>query len=74
MPSVLSPGDLDSKPDNMDETVLSSVPSIIWDKALILSLQTQALLRKRSTITTKFETYFTGKSSLSLLLIAMTVA
>ena len=31
--------------------------------------------RKRSTITTKFEMYFTGKKiSLSLLLIAMTVA
>ena len=41
--------------------------SIIWDKALILSLQAQALLRKRSTITTKFEMYFTGKNSLSLL-------
>ena len=26
-----------------------------------LSLQTQALLRKRSTITTKFEMYFTEK-------------
>ena len=32
----------------------------MWDKALILSLQTQALLRKRSTIT-KFKMYFTGK-------------
>ena len=40
---------------------------------MILSLQTQALLRKRSTITSKFEMCFTGKSSLSLLLIAMTV-
>ena len=30
-----------------------------------------ALLRKGSTITTKFEIYFTGKSSLSLLLIAI---
>ena len=41
---------------------------------MILSLQTQALLRKRYTITTKFEMYFTGKSSFSSLLIAMTVA
>ena len=47
---------------------------MIWEKALILFLQTQALLIKRSTITTKFEMYFTGKSSLSLLLIAKTVA
>ena len=42
--------------------------------ALILSLHTQALLRKkRSTITIKFKIYFTGKKVI-LSLIAMTVA